>query len=108
MSFSILHRYGDAESPDQISDDMIREMLAELSEDVEEVEHGDVWLADAESGWGLGVFVGARGLVVLENSEPGGAIFHRTGVSEAEAFTLLRRMADGDLEAIRAEVWHPG
>ncbi|WP_446218526.1 hypothetical protein [Micromonospora sp. IBHARD004] len=87
---------------------MIIEALLEPDHDEDDAEHGDIWLSERSSGWAIGVFAGARGLVVLENTEPGGEAFHRTDVSRHDTFTLLRRVADGHLDAIRAESWHPG
>lgn len=106
VTFTVLHRYGNSSDAEVVPDELLTELLAELDGAEDDVEHGDVWLLD--SPWGIGVFAGDRGLVVLENSDPGGEAFHRTGISRQEAFTLLRRLADGELTAIRAEAWSPG
>ncbi|GAA0428703.1 hypothetical protein Aca07nite_33760 [Actinoplanes capillaceus] len=107
MSFSLIWRYGASSSHAEIPDETLRELLAELDEQ-EDVEHGDVWLSEDATGWGIGVFAGDRGLVVLEDSEADGGSFHRTGVSREEAFALFRRAADGQMASIRAEPWRPG
>ncbi|MEJ3742579.1 hypothetical protein WEI85_04690 [Actinomycetes bacterium KLBMP 9797] len=108
MSFSLLWRYGASSSHDEISDETLRELLAELDDNEDDAEHGDVWLSEDATGWGIGVFAGDRGLVVLENSEPGGESFHRTGVPREHAFMLLRRAANGEMAAIQGEPWRPG
>ncbi|MBB4750114.1 hypothetical protein [Actinoplanes lobatus] len=107
MGFTINWRYGTGTGyDDRVPDEALTELLAELDED--DVEHGDVWLSDGSSGWSLGVFAGDSHLVVLENDEQGRGPFHRTGVTRAESFTLLRRLADGHAEQIAAEPWSPG
>ena len=108
MRFSLSWRYGASSSHDEVPDETLRELLSELDDDDEDAEHGDVWLSEDATGWGIGVFAGDRGLVVLENSEPGGSAFHRTGVSREDSFTLLRRAADGEMAIIQTEAWHPG
>ncbi|GGN20933.1 hypothetical protein FHR83_002078 [Actinoplanes campanulatus] len=107
MSFSLLWRHGASSAHDEIPDETLYKLLAELDEG-EDAEHGDVWLSEDATGWGIGVFAGDRGLVVLENTESDGRPFHRTGVSRQEAFVLFRRAADGQMAAIRAEPWRPG
>jgi hypothetical protein len=106
--FTLLHRYGTSEDGDEISDESIREALAELDVDEDDEEHGDVWLCDSRSGWEIGVFAGDRGLVVLGNDETDEGPFHRLGVSRQEAVALMRRLADGHLDQIRAEPWANG
>ncbi|GAA2515678.1 hypothetical protein [Winogradskya humida] len=108
MRFSLLYRGGTASTVDDVSDEELAALLAELDEGEVDAEHGDVWLAENISGWSVGVFGGHRGLVVLEDTGPGGGASHRTGVSRREAFVLLRRVADGDLDGVRGEVWTPG
>ncbi|MEU5942973.1 hypothetical protein ABZ807_28260 [Micromonospora sp. NPDC047548] len=108
MRYSILHRHGTSESLDDVPDAKITALLSELDRDVTDPEHGDVWLTQNSSGWSLGRFAGARRLVVLENTEPGGEALHRTGVTPEEAFRLFRRLANGDVDAIRGEAWNPG
>ncbi|GAA1637963.1 hypothetical protein [Actinoplanes couchii] len=108
MGFSLIWRYGEQSSHERVPDGTLRELLAELDVNVDDVEHGDVWLSEDDSGWGIGVFAGGRGLVVLENSETADEPSHRVGVGRAEAFALLRRAADGEMEAIRGEDWQPG
>jgi hypothetical protein len=108
VRFSLLYRYGTSEGGDEISDESIREALAELDEDEDDQEHGDVWISDNPSGWEIGVFAGDRGLVVLANDEEDEGPFHRLGVSRQEAFTLMRRLANGHVDQIRAEPWANG
>jgi hypothetical protein len=79
-----------------------------LDSDAIDPEHGDVWLTQNSSGWSLGRFGGARGLMVLGNPEPGGEVLHRTGGTSEEAFRLFRRLADDEVDAIRGEAWNPG
>jgi len=111
----VLDRYGSTaicpdvcRTWDEISDESIREALAELDGDEDDQEHGDVWLCDNPSGWRIGVFAGDGGLVVLENGETDEGPFHRLEVSRQEAFTLMRQLADGHLDQIRAEPWADG
>ncbi|MGS2617724.1 hypothetical protein ACVCAH_24850 [Micromonospora sp. LZ34] len=104
MRYSLLHRHGTSESLDDVPDAKITELLSELDSDVIDPEHGDVWLTQNWSGWSLGRFAGARGLVVLENTKPGGEALHRTGVTSDEAFRLFRRLADGDVD-VKPRVW---
>jgi hypothetical protein len=108
VGFSLLWRYGASSNHERISDETLRELLAELDDSEDDPEHGDVWLSEDATGWGIGVFAGERGLVVLENSETGGESFHRTGVLREHAFMLLRRAADGEMHTIRDEPWNPG
>jgi hypothetical protein len=108
VSFSLLWRYGASSGHDEIPDETLRELLAELDDDEDDAEHGDVWLSEDATGWGIGVFAGDRGLIVLENSNPGGDSFHRTGLSREDAFMLLRRAAAGEMSVIQAEPWNRG
>ncbi|GGN10997.1 hypothetical protein GCM10010109_20930 [Actinoplanes campanulatus] len=105
VRFSLLWRYGASSSHDRLSDKELGSLLADLDDGKYDTEHGDVWLSEEATGRGIGVFAGDRGLVVLENTEPGGESFHRVGVLREDAFTLLRRFADGELGAIRGESW---
>jgi hypothetical protein len=108
VRFSVQYRHGAAESLDEVPDETIRQLLDELDDDPEDIEHGDVWITEAASGWTLGAFVGDRQLVVLEDTNPGGVAFHQLGISRQGAFELMRRMADGGVDAIRGESWLPG
>ena len=108
MSFVIHHRHGNSETAQYISDAMIADLLSELDVDRDDVEHGDVWLSESLSAWTLGVFAGDRHLIVLDNTDPGGDAFPRADVSRQDAFALLRRVANGEMAAIRAETWYPG
>src|SRR5690349_14097242 len=108
MAFSIQYRYGASEALDEVSDETIGQLLAELADGNDDVEHGDVWITDEVSGWTLGVFAGDRGLVVLEDTNRGGGAFHRLGVSLQDSFVLMRRVADGEVQALRGESWAVG
>lgn len=108
MRFSLLWRYGASSSHELISGEVLRDLLAELDDVEGDAEHGDVWLSEDATGWGIGIFAGERGLVVLENSEPGGEAVHRIGVPRKHAFALLRGFADGELSIIQGESWQPG
>jgi hypothetical protein len=108
VPFSLDDLNGHSEIADVVADEMIHGLLSELDDEDVTPEHGDVWLMDEDSGWTVGVFAGDRQMVVLQDTATGGESFHRTGVSRMDAFTLLRRLADGELEAIRREDWGAG
>jgi hypothetical protein len=105
--YSIIHRYGRSENADSFSNYEIAECLSELDDAIDD-EHGDVWLVENSSGWSLGAFVGDGGLVVLEDTAPGGLSFHRFGVSRPAALELFARFVGGHVDEIRAEEWNPG
>ncbi|WP_436531073.1 hypothetical protein [Actinoplanes sp. HUAS TT8] len=108
MTFTLIWRYGASSGHDEIPDETLDKLLGEFDEDPDDVEHGDVWLADNRSGWSLGAFAGDDWLVVLENDEGDDGPFHRRGLTRPEVFALFRRVADGEMEAVRAEGWPAG
>jgi hypothetical protein len=82
----------------------MQDALDELKTD--DPEHPDAWIS-REDGWTIAVHQG--GLVVFENVDAeGGDERHQKGVSISDALRLWQLLADGDLEAIRAQPWLPG
>ena len=97
------HRYGAMESNPPL--EKLPELLAELSDQLDDTEHGSVALTHA-SQWCLGVSHG--GYLTFENLEEDDEPRHMANVSPDKIIRLWESLARGDLAAIESEPWETG
>lgn len=102
MSFLVIHRLGAMYNNPPL--ESLTALLAELEDDPEDIEHADVGVV-YDSKWSLSVSRGGR--VVLEHITDGGER-HMDSVPYAKILSLLKKVAEGDIEAVLAEAWVPG
>jgi hypothetical protein len=107
VRYSLNHRWGDCTEADVVTDEQLDALLSELTRDIEDVEHPDLWITDHESGWSLLAFAGDAGLVVLED-EAETTTQHLRGLTPDTIRVLYVRLISGQIDLLCQEDWRPG
>ena len=99
--FIVTHRYGNEERWADLR--LIRQLVGELDDRPEDVEHPCVAVAD-ESGLALSAYV--DGTVIYENVEDDESTpRYLVGLTRRDQVRLLTALADGRIDELEAESW---
>jgi hypothetical protein len=102
MAFHVTHRYGAMERNPSL--ESFLPLLAELEDRLEDTEYSDISVTH-ESEWCISV--SRDGRITLEHLVDGGEC-HLDHVPRQEILVLLRKLAQGDIDGVKAEAWLPG
>ncbi len=103
-SFQIVDGFGDGiENP---SVEQMRRYLDRL--DIDDEEHGEVWLTHHQSSWTLSCFPSSKVVFYQESDDHEYKPRHITNVSRDKMLELWQNLADGRFDKIEKESWKPG